>query len=146
MFVRGTDSVAFFRYVRKHSVRIEHVAVYANNLESMRDFFVKYFGAESSSGYRNPVTGFRSFFLSFGEGARLEIMNSPKMEDAEKSLFRTGYAHIAVSVGSRERVDEISAELDRAGFRLLSGPRVTGDGYYESCFLGPENNLIEITV
>ncbi len=127
-------------------MRIEHVAVYASNPENMRDFFVKYFGAESDSGYRNLTTGFRSFFLSFDDGARLEIMYSPKMEDEGKSLFRTGYAHIAVSVGSRDRVDEISEELDRAGFKILSGPRVTGDGYYESCILGPENNLIEITV
>lgn len=127
-------------------MRIEHVAVYASNPENMRDFFVKYFGAESDLGYRNLTTGFRSFFLSFDDGARLEIMYSPKMEDEGKSLFRTGYAHIAVSVGSRDRVDEISEELDRAGFKILSGPRVTGDGYYESCILGPENNLIEITV
>ncbi len=127
-------------------MRIEHVAVYASNPENMRDFFVKYFGAESDSGYRNLTTGFRSFFLSFDDGARLEIMYSPKMEDEGKSLFRTGYVHIAVSVGSRDRVDEISEELDRAGFKILSGPRVTGDGYYESCILGPENNLIEITV
>lgn len=127
-------------------MRIEHVAVYASNPENMRDFFVKYFGAESDSGYRNLTTGFRSFFLSFDDGARLEIMYSPKMEDEGKSLFRTGYAHIAVSVGSRDRVDEISEELDRAGFKILSGPRVTGDGYYESCILGSENNLIEITV
>ena len=127
-------------------MRIEHVAVYASNPENMRDFFVKYFGAESDSGYRNLTTGFRSFFLSFDDGARLEIMYSPKMQDEGKSLFRTGYAHIAVSVGSRDRVDEISEELDRAGFKILSGPRVTGDGYYESCILGPENNLIEITV
>jgi lactoylglutathione lyase len=127
-------------------MRIEHVAVYASNPENMRDFFVKYFGAESDSGYRNLTTGFRSFFLSFDDGARLEIMYSPKMQDEGKSLFRTGYVHIAVSVGSRDRVDEISEELDRAGFKILSGPRVTGDGYYESCILGPENNLIEITV
>ena len=127
-------------------MRIEHVAVYASNPENMRDFFVKYFGAESDSGYRNLTTGFRSFFLSFDDGARLEIMYSPKMEDEGKSLFRTGYVHSAVSVGSRDRVDEISEELDRAGFKILSGPRVTGDGYYESCILGPENNLIEITV
>ena len=127
-------------------MRIEHVAVYASNPENMRDFFVKYFGAESDSGYRNLTTGFRSFFLSFDDGARLEIMYSPKMQDEGKSLFRTGYVHIAVSVGSRDRVDEISEELDRAGFKILSGPRVTGDGYYESCILVPENNLIEITV
>ncbi len=127
-------------------MKIEHVAVYASNPENMRDFFVKYFGAESDSGYRNLTTGFRSFFLSFDDGARLEIMYSPKMQDEGKSLFRTGYVHIAVSVGSRDRVDEISEELDRAGFKILSGPRVTGDGYYESCILGPENNLIEITV
>ena len=113
-------------------MHIEHIAMYVNNLETTRDFFVKYFQAVSNDCYHNPTTGFRSYFLTFEDGARLEIMNKPGVEDLEKSLARTGYIHIAFSVGSREKV--------------VSGPRTTGDGYYESCVVGLEGNQIEITV
>lgn len=128
------------------SMRIEHVAMYVNNLEAARDFFIKYLGASSNDGYHNQKTGFRSYFLSFSDGARLEVMNKPQMDDAEKTLARTGLIHIAFSVGSRERVDELTEELKRDGYEVVSGPRTTGDGYYESCVIGIEGNQIEITV
>ena len=128
------------------SMRIEHVAMYVNDLEAARDFFIKYLGASSNDGYHNQKTGFRSYFLSFSDGARLEIMNKPQMDDAEKTLARTGLIHIAFSVGSRERVDELTEELKRNGYEVVSGPRTTGDGYYESCVIGIEGNQIEITV
>lgn len=127
-------------------MRIEHVAMYVNDLEAARDFFIKYLGASSNDGYHNQKTGFRSYFLSFSDGARLEIMNKPQMDDAEKTLARTGLIHIAFSVGSRERVDELTEELKRDGYEAVSGPRTTGDGYYESCVIGIEGNQIEITV
>lgn len=127
-------------------MRIEHVAMYVNDLEAARDFFIKYLGASSNDGYHNQKTGFRSYFLSFSDGARLEIMNKPQMDDAEKTLARTGLIHIAFSVGSRERVDELTEELKRDGDEVVSGPRTTGDGYYESCVIGIEGNQIEITV
>lgn len=127
-------------------MRIEHVAMYVNNLEGARDFFIKYLGASSNDGYHNQKTGFRSYFLSFSDGARLEVMNKPQMDDAEKILARTGLIHIAFSVGSRERVDELTEELKRDGYEVVSGPRTTGDGYYESCVIGIEGNQIEITV
>lgn len=127
-------------------MKIEHIAMYAVNLEEMRDFFVTYFGAAASDEYQNKDTGFRSYFLSFQDGARLEIMNKPEMQDGEKSLVRTGYIHMALSVGSRERVDEITQILRADGFSVISGPRTTGDGYYESAVIGPEGNQIEITV
>ena len=127
-------------------MKIEHIAMYAVNLEEMRDFFVTYFGATANDGYQNKDTGFRSYFLSFQDGARLEIMNKPDMQDGEKSLVRTGYIHMALSVGSRERVDEITQILRADGFTVISGPRTTGDGYYESAVIGPEGNQIEITV
>lgn len=117
------------------SMRIEHVAMYVNDLEAARDFFIKYLGASSNDGYHNQKTGFRSYFLSFSDGARLEIMNKPQMDDAEKTLARTGLIHIAFSVGSRERVDELTEELKRDGYEVVSGPRTTGDGYYESLSL-----------
>ncbi len=127
-------------------MHIEHIALYVNDLEAAKDFFTKYFGAVSNDGYHNPTTNFRSYFLSFSNGARLEIMTRPELDDTEKTPFLTGYAHIAFSVGSAERVNELTRELQAAGFKVTSGPRHTGDGYYESCIVGLEGNLIEITI
>ena len=127
-------------------MKIEHVAMYVNDLEAMRDFFVRYFDAVSNEGYHNVRTDFRSYFLSFSDGARLEIMNRPDMSDDDKALARTGYIHFAFSVGSQENVDELTKRLKADGYEVVSGPRTTGDGYYESCVLGPEGNQIEITI
>ena len=127
-------------------MKIEHVAMYVNNLETARDFFVKYLGGESNDGYHNVNTDFRSFFISFDDGARLELMNKPGLVDSEKQLTRTGYIHIAFSVGSKEKVDELTDRLKNDGFEVVSGPRTTGDGYYESCIVAIEGNQIEITV
>ena len=126
-------------------MRIEHIAMYVNDLEAARDFFVKYFGAVSNEGYHNKTTDFRSYFLSFDDGARLELMKKPQMDDAEKTLNRTGYVHIAFSLGSKEAVDELTERLKNDGYQVISGPRTTGDGYYESCIVGIEGNQIEIT-
>ena len=127
-------------------MRIEHIAMYVHDLEGARKFFVKYFNAESNEGYHNKKTDFRSYFLSFDDGARLEIMNKPSMDNPEKSLVRTGFIHIAFSLGSKAAVDELTAKLKSDGFEVVSGPRTTGDGYYESCIVGIEDNQIEITV
>ena len=127
-------------------MRIEHVAMYVSHLEEARDFFVKYLGAKSNDGYRNPRTGFRSYFLTFDDGTRLELMNKPTMIDDAKVPERTGYAHIAFSVGSKEAVDTLTVRLRADGYAVVSGPRTTGDGYYESCILAVEDNQIEITV
>ena len=126
-------------------MRIEHIAMYVTELEKTKEFFVKYFNATPNEGYHNKTTDFRSYFLSFDDGARLEIMNKPKMEDAEKTLARTGYIHIAFSLGSKEAVDELTAQMKNDGYEVISGPRTTGDGYYESCIIGIEGNQIEIT-
>ena len=112
---------------------IEHIALYVNDLEAARTFFMKYLGAASNDGYHNPKTDFRSYFLTFDDGARLELMHKPEMPDQPKELSRTGYAHIAFRVGSREKVDALTAELKADGYKVISGPRTTGDGYYESC-------------
>ena len=125
--------------------KIEHVAMYVNELEEARDLFVKYLEGSSNAGYHNQNTGFRSYFISFEDGSRLEIMNKPGLVDMEKNLNRTGYVHIAFSVGSKEKVDEITARLQEDGFEVISGPRTTGDGYYESCIVAIEGNQIEIT-
>ena len=125
---------------------IEHIAVYVNNLEAARDFFVEYLGGKSNDGYHNKSTDFRSYFISFDDGVRLEVMTKPGLEDMEKPLNRTGYVHIAFSVGSTEKVDELTAQLKSDGFEVVSGPRITGDGYYESCVVTIEGNQIELTV
>ncbi|WP_426351299.1 VOC family protein [Alloiococcus sp. CFN-8] len=125
---------------------IEHIAMYVNDLEKTRYFFIKYLGAKSNDLYHNQKTNFKSYFLSFDNGARLEIMNKPHLVDDEKSLQRTGYIHIAFSVGSKEKVDTLTQELKSQGYRVVSGPRTTGDGYYESCIIGIEGNQIELTV
>lgn len=127
-------------------MKIEHVAIYFNDLEGAKNFFIKYFGAKSNDGYHNPKTNFKSYFLSFEDGARIEIMNKPELDDAEKTLNRTGFIHLAFSVGSKEKVDELTAKLKNDGYEVVSGPRTTGDGYYESCVVAFENNQIEITV
>ena len=126
-------------------MHIEHIAMYVNELEKTKEFFVKYFNATPNEGYHNKTSDFRSYFLSFDDGARLEIMNKPKMEDAEKTSTRTGYIHIAFSLGSKEAVDELTAKMKNDGYEVISGPRTTGDGYYESCIIGIEGNQIEIT-
>lgn len=127
-------------------MRIEHIAMYVNDLERTKNFFEKYFGAVSGDEYCNKKTNFRSCFLSFDGGPRLEIMNKPDMDDNEKSQTRTGFIHVAVSVGSKEKVDELTAQLKNDGYDVISGPRTTGDGYYESCIIDVEKNQIEITV
>lgn len=126
-------------------IKIEHTAMYVNDLEGAKEFFEKYFNAKSNEKYHNTKTGFQSYFLSFSGDARLEIMSKPNVSDDDKALLKTGYAHLAFSVGSREKVDELTSQLEADGYSVISGPRVTGDGYYECCLLGFENNQIEIT-
>lgn len=127
-------------------MKIEHIAMYVNDLEKTKDFFVKYFEAKSNDIYHNKTTDFKSYFLSFEDGARLEIMNKPNMVDDKKDLTKTGYIHIAFSVGCKENVDRITRNLKADGYEVVTGPRVTGDGYYESCIIGIEGNQIEITI
>ena len=127
-------------------MKIEHIALYVNDLEHARDFFVTYLGAAAGQKYHNPRTDFQSYFLSFEDGARLEIMNKAECSGFEKNPSRFGYAHIAFSVGSCEKVDSLTRQLQESGFEITSGPRTTGDGYYESCILDFEGNIIEITV
>lgn len=125
---------------------IEHIAMYVRDLEGARAFFERYLGASSSSLYHNPNTEFKSYFLSFDGGARLELMSRPDVVGQASAPARTGYIHIAFRLGSAEKVDELTARLRADGYAVISGPRTTGDGYYESCIAGFEGNQIELTV
>ena len=126
-------------------MHIEHIAMYVNDLEKTKNFFIKYFHATATELYHNKTSDFRSYFLTFDDGARLEVMHKPLMSDIEKALTRTGYIHIAFSLGSKKAVDELTEILRVDGYDVISGPRTTGDGYYESCIIGIEGNQIEIT-
>ena len=127
-------------------MKIEHIAMYVNDLEAAKEFFIKYFDAVSNEMYHNQRTGFKSYFLSFEDGARLEIMTKEAMEDTKKTLTRTGFIHLAFRVGSKEKVDSLTSKMKEDGYEVISGPRTTGDGYYESCIVAVEDNQIEITV
>ncbi len=124
---------------------IEHVALFVKDLENAKDFFVRFLNGKANDGYRNESNGFASYFISFEDGARLEIMNKPALLAGEKSEH-FGYSHIAFSVGSKEKVDELTEQIRAAGYEVVSGPRTTGDGYYESCCAVIEGNRIELTV
>lgn len=126
-------------------MRIEHAALYVRDLEKTRDFFTRFFKAAPSELYHNPQTGFSSYFLSFEDGARLEIMNKTGLQQQDLSVAAVGYAHLAFSVGSKEEVDRFTEELRENGYPILSGPRTTGDGYYESVIAACEGIQIEIT-
>ena len=128
------------------SLRIEHVALYTSDLEAARTFFERYFHATAGPLYHNPAKQFRSYFLTFpGGGTRLEIMTRPALLPSA-SADSLGYAHIALSVGSRQSVDALTERLRRDGYAVLSGPRTTGDGYYESVVAALNGLTIEITV
>ena len=127
-------------------MRIDHVALYCRDLEAMRQFFLDYFEAVSNEQYHNPRTGLRTYILSFTEGStRLELMQRPDVADANPSVAAIGYIHISIAVGSKRGVDLLTRRFADDGYPVVSGPRTTGDGYYESCIIGPEGILIEIT-
>lgn len=125
-------------------MHIEHLALYVQDLEGMKQFYQRYFNAQPNSGYHNPKTGLRSYFLTFEEGCRLELMHRPEVTGREKPPIAAGYIHLAFTVGERARVDALTQQLRQDGYTVCSGPRVTGDGYYESCILDPEGNQIEL--
>lgn len=127
-------------------MKIDHAALYVENLEKAKKFFEDYFHAVSNEKYHNKNTGFESYFLTFQGDVRLEIMTKPELSKHEKSPVSWGFVHLAFSVGSKEQVDTLTARLKEDGYAVISGPRTTGDGYYESCILDGEGNQIEITV
>ncbi len=128
-------------------MRIDHVALWTDNLERCKQFYVTYFGATAGSGYVNAAKGFESCFLSFTDGARIEAMKTTTLEPLhiEPGMQRMGLTHLAISLGSESFVDELTRRLRHDGYQVLDGPRRTGDGYYESVVLDPDGNRIEIT-
>ncbi len=135
----------FYKELKPNAaVKIEHIALYVKDLEGAKDFFARYLQGKAGELYHNEKSGFRSYFLSFEGGARLELMSRPDVVAVEKSPLNLGYSHIAFQLGSKEAVDTLTARLKEDGYDILSGPRTTGDGYYESCIVALEGNLIEL--
>lgn len=129
-------------------MKIEHVAIWTRQIETLRAFYETYFDAQAGELYTNPRKGFRSYFLRFNGGARLELMQMdsiPLSRNDPREQF-TGLIHLALAAGSPEAVDALARRLARDGYPLLDGPRTTGDGYYEAAVLDPDGNRIEITV
>lgn len=129
-------------------MRIEHIAIWTSDLERLRYFYTSYFHATASEKYTNPHKQFESYFLSFDSGARLEIMRMPGIPASrnDPQAQFTGLIHLAISVGSNQQVDALAMRLQNDGYRVLDGPRTTGDGYYEAVVLDPDGNRLEITV
>lgn len=125
-------------------MKINHIALYTNDLEKLKRFYEKYFNAKANDIYHNPTTGLKTYFLSFEDGARLEIMTRLNIEQIEQPLIHNGYIHLAFSAGSKQKVDELTNILKQDGYTVISEPRTTGDGYYESCILDPDGNQVEI--
>ncbi len=126
------------------NIKITHVAVYTTDLERSRDYYVKYFGGKSNSIYRN-TKGFSSYFVMFEGGASLEIMHHTELEQRSVMDKVNGWSHIAFSVGDSETVRNLTEKIVSDGYELYSPPRVTGDGYFESCVADPDGNRVEIT-
>ncbi len=127
-------------------MKIDHAALYVEDLENARRFFTEMLGGTSNELYHNKKTGFQSYFITFDDGARLEIMTRPGLLREDFQVPHTGYAHLAFNAGSREEVDRLSRELEANGYPIMNGPRTTGDGYYESVIASVEGHPIEITI
>ena len=127
---------------------LEHVAIWTRQLEEMKDYYVKYFQAVPNEKYENPSKKFESYFLEFESGARLELMRKegvPENKNDTVGTQHTGIIHLAFGVDSMKEVEDKARELSEDGFAILSGPRKTGDGYYEFETLDPDNNRLEVT-
>jgi lactoylglutathione lyase len=127
---------------------INHIAIWVNDLEMMRNFYQKYFNAASNQLYKNEVTGFTSYFLSFDNGCRLELMHNASIANSSNHTeqIHIGIAHLAISLGNKDAVNALTEKLRYDGYHIKGEPRMTGDGYYESVVLDPEGNVLELTV
>jgi lactoylglutathione lyase len=121
--------------------------LWTDDLERMKAFYTRYFDGKAGDRYANPKNHFESYFIVFEDGARLEIMKMPSVltNTFEKGKQYLGFVHVAFSVGNRETVDSLTERIRQDGYEVISEPRTTGDGYYESCILDPDGNRVEIT-
>jgi len=124
-------------------MKINHIAIWVHDIEKIKNFYVKYFGCKAGKKYHNPKNQFSSYFLSFTNGVRLELMIKPGIPSSEKREM-SGYSHISIEVGNLEDVDNLTKTLEYDGYIIAGQPRTTGDGYYESVILDPEGNRIEL--
>ncbi len=132
---------------KNKEMKINHIAIWASDIEKTKDFFTSYFNATlECNQYHNTRTGFRSYFLGIGEGCKLEIMSNSNKYFIYTENTPYGLAHLAFSVGCQENVDKLTSRLAHDTYKIITAPRITGDGYYESCIEGPDGILIEITI
>lgn len=127
---------------------LDHVAIWTTQLEVLKDYYVKFFKGHANQKYINKEKQFESYFLTFDSGSRLEIMQMPGIpENLNDTIGRQhqGIIHLSFGMETMEMIIEKSHELEAAGFRILRGPRKTGDGYYEVETLDPDNNRIEVS-
>lgn len=127
-------------------MKIHHIAIWVKDLEEIKNFYETYFQGKSNELYHNPIKKFSSYFLTFDSGCQIELMHRPDILEGKRSFEsqEIGIVHLAFSVGSKEKVDELTEKLRADGYKVVSEPRITGDGYYESVILDPEENIIEI--
>ncbi len=127
-------------------MRIDHIGIWTENVDRLREFYERYFGALAGPKYENPARQFTSYSLGFSGGCRIEVMHVPGLVPRqEANAPAIGYAHISIAVGTEQEVDRLTARLRQDGFRVLGGPRRTGDDFYESVVLDPDGNEVEIT-
>ena len=144
-------------------MKIEHVAIWAKDIDKVCDFYHKYFDGEVQPLYHNPAKQFTSRFVTFESGARLEVMfwktntwspwhlhaSSLCVGTVTSPMFHVehcGLTHLSFSVASKEEVDRLTQKMSDDGIQIVGQPRTTGDGYYESVVLDPEGNRVEVTV
>jgi Lactoylglutathione lyase and related lyases len=128
-------------------MNISHIALRTDNIELLKDFYCRWFNAVAGERYHNPGKNFTSYFLKFPDGdASLEIMNMPGIISRDAGGKFKGLCHLAISLGSKKSVDEMTEKLKNAGVPVLGEPRATGDGFYESVIADPDGNLLELTV
>ena len=127
---------------------LEHVAIWTDKLEELKGFYIKYFGGTANNKYTNEKNKFQSYFMTFNSGARLEIMMKPNIPNNTNDTVNAqhkGIIHLAFGMDTKHEVEEKAKQLQTDGFKILSGPRKTGDGYYEFETLDPDNNRLEVT-
>jgi lactoylglutathione lyase len=124
-------------------MKIHHIGIWTDDLEKLKSFYLKYFDCQVNDRYDNTAKQFSSYFLTFPGGCRIELMKRVDIRE-RAGTDSLGLAHIAICVGTRNKVDALTKLMKNDGYVISSYPRETGDGYYESVILDPEDNRIEL--